>query len=384
MIPNIDFDFPDSAYVNSFRNENYHQVKGESLKNKTKRGEVSINFPKNILENDKADGTSEENSIFEGRGVLPEIPFESLPEIGFALGLSVFSGFWALWEAFGKKAVFGDQEEEEEDVLFLEGDEYDDDDESSSDIRKISAKRKRERHVVQGVDVTLFPIFKDEVVLKAVKFAEEKHKGQSRKTGEPYVTHLVEAARILAAALPEPRDQNKFGSTTREKLRETISACLLVATLDDPNSKSSNLLKGETNDRIKDELKENFGDATAELVLQAARMGKLMAGVRRRQRRKRRENNMMSSSANNSTTSSSEEEIEAQKEEQEEEIDDNEKLEELLLDVVKDPRVFLIKIAERLHNMRTLYALDRERRRPSRMKLCAFGVHLLKNWAFGP
>ena len=358
MIPNIDFDFPDSAYVNSFRNENYHQVKGESLKNKTKRGEVSINFPKNILENDKADGTSEENSIFEGRGVLPEIPFESLPEIGFALGLSVFSGFWALWEAFGKKAVFGDQEEEEEDVLFLEGDEYDDDDESSSDIRRISAKRKRERHVVQGVDVTLFPIFKDEVVLKAVKFAEEKHKGQSRKTGEPYVTHLVEAARILAAALPEPRDQNKFGSTTREKLRETISACLLVATLDDPNSKSSNLLKGETNDRIKDELKENFGDATAELVLQAARMGKLMAGVRRRQRRKRRENSMMSSSTNNSTTSSSEEEIEAQKEEQEEEIDDNEKLEELLLDVVKDPRVFLIKIAERLHNMRTLYALD--------------------------
>ena len=358
MIPNIDFDFPDSAYVNSFRNENYHQVKGESLKNKTKRGEVSINFPKNILENDKADGTSEENSIFEGRGVLPEIPFESLPEIGFALGLSVFSGFWALWEAFGKKAVFGDQEEEEEDALFLEGDEYGDDDESSSDIRRISAKRKRERHVVQGVDVTLFPIFKDEVVLKAVKFAEEKHKGQSRKTGEPYVTHLVEAARILAAALPEPRDQNKFGSTTREKLRETISACLLVATLDDPNSKSSNLLKGETNDRIKDELKENFGDATAELVLQAARMGKLMAGVRRRQRRKRRENSMMSSSANNSTTSSSEEEIEGQKEEQEEEIDDNEKLEELLLDVVKDPRVFLIKIAERLHNMRTLYALD--------------------------
>ena len=67
----------------------------------------------NILENDKADGTSEENSIFEGRGVLPEIPFESLPEIGFALGLSVFSGVWARWEAFGKKAVFGDQEEEE-------------------------------------------------------------------------------------------------------------------------------------------------------------------------------------------------------------------------------------------------------------------------------
>ena len=113
----------------------------ESLKNKTKRGEVSINFPKNILENDKADGTSEENSIFEGRGVLPEIPFESLPEIGFALGLSVFSGFWALWEAFGKKAVFGDQEEEEEDALFLEGDEYGDDDESGDEPAAVTVAR---------------------------------------------------------------------------------------------------------------------------------------------------------------------------------------------------------------------------------------------------
>ena len=93
------------------------------------------------------------------------------------------------------------------------------------------------------------------------------------------------------------------------------------------------------------ELRENFGNATAELVLQAARMGKVMAGVRRRQRRKRRDNN-----TNNRS---------------EEEIDDNKKLEELLLDVVKDPRVFLIKIAERLHNMRVageLYEVEDVRR----------------------
>jgi hypothetical protein len=341
-IPNIDFDFPDDAYTKLLRNENYHQV-GERLKNITKRGEVSFNFPKNILDGGNVDGRDNDN--FE---VMPEIPFESLPEIGFALGLSVFSGFWALWEAFGKKAVFGDQEEEDR----VEGNEFGD---GINDDRR-GAKRKRERHIVQGVDVTLFPIFKDEVVLKAVKFAEEKHKGQTRKTGEPYVTHLVEAARILAAALPEPRDQNKFGSTTQEKLRETISACLLVATLDDPNSKSSNLLKGEMNEKMVLELRENFGNATAELVLQAARMGKVMAGVRRRQRRKRRENSMMtmSSGSNNNNSDSPIE----KEEEEEEEIDDNEKLEELLLDVVKDPRVFLIKIAERVHNMRTLYALD--------------------------
>ena len=29
--------------------------------------------------------------------------------------------------------------------------------------------------------MTSFPIFKDEVVLKLIKFAEEKHKGQTRK-----------------------------------------------------------------------------------------------------------------------------------------------------------------------------------------------------------
>ena len=328
-IPNIDFDFPDDEQTKLLRNENYHQV-GETLKNITKRGEVSFNFPTNIL--DSGSGDKDANSK-NSNSTAPEIPLESLSEIGFALGLSVFSGFWALWEAFGKKAVFGDEEEEEDRIE--EDDRYDND---ILKIRRKRAKRIRERHIIQGVDVTSFPIFKDEVVLKAVKFAEEKHKGQTRKTGEPYVTHLVETARILATALPEPRDQNKFGSATQEKLRETISACLLVATLDDPNSKSSNLLRGETNKKMVLELRENFGNATAELVLQAARMGKVMAGVRRRQRRKRRDNN-----TNNRS---------------EEEIDDNKKLEELLLDVVKDPRVFLIKIAERLHNMRTLYTLD--------------------------
>ena len=40
-------------------------------------------------------------------------------------------------------------------------------------IRRVRAKRIRERHIIQGVDVTSFPIFKDEVSLKAVKFAGE-------------------------------------------------------------------------------------------------------------------------------------------------------------------------------------------------------------------
>ena len=323
---NVDFDFADDAYVKLFRNAEYHRMHIVS----SKRGEISLfKFPKNILSSDgDDDGSSRSRSSSNVENVdddgnnnnnnnsniimmpPPTTTTTTITEIGLATGLAVFSSFWALWEFAFKKAVFG------EDQLDAEN------------------ETKNNRNILQGVDVTRFPIFKDDVVLKAVEFAAEKHKGQQRKTGEPYVIHLVEAARILAAALPEP-DQ-KFGATTQEKLRETIAACLLMATLDDEKDKER--IKIE----VLDELREHFGESIAELVHQVSRMSKVNAGVRRRQRRKSRKNYEIS------------QEMQLV---EEEEGTDQEKLEELLLVVVKDPRVFLIKIAERLHNMRTLYVL---------------------------
>ena len=38
----------------------------------------------------------------------------------------------------------------------------------------------------------------EEVLARAYRFSEEAHRGQFRNSGEPYVTHAVEVAKILA------------------------------------------------------------------------------------------------------------------------------------------------------------------------------------------
>ncbi len=53
--------------------------------------------------------------------------------------------------------------------------------------------------VLYGVDVTHSPFFERPEVLRAVEFAAEAHRGQRRKTGEPYVAHCIETACIVEA-----------------------------------------------------------------------------------------------------------------------------------------------------------------------------------------
>ncbi|KOM31476.1 hypothetical protein LR48_Vigan01g103100, partial [Vigna angularis] len=55
---------------------------------------------------------------------------------------------------------------------------------------------------LDGVDVTGFPIFNDAKVQKAIAFARKAHRGQMRKTGDPYLTHCIHTGRILAALVP--------------------------------------------------------------------------------------------------------------------------------------------------------------------------------------
>lgn len=66
------------------------------------------------------------------------------------------------------------------------------------------------RSFLHGVDVTGSRYFQHEKVLAAVEFAAEAHKYQRRKTGEPYITHCIEAAIIVEACLPTVVDQNEL------------------------------------------------------------------------------------------------------------------------------------------------------------------------------
>ena len=130
----------------------------------------------------------------------------------------------------------------------------------------------------------------------AFRFAEEAHAGQTRKTGEAFVSHPLEVALILAELHMDTA---------------TLEAALLHDTVEDSEATI-------------DEVREAFGDEVAELVDGVTKLGKI--------------------------------EIESVSERQ------SNNLRKMLIAMAKDIRVILIKLADRLHNMRTLAALPEERR----------------------
>jgi len=133
-------------------------------------------------------------------------------------------------------------------------------------------------------------------VEEAYAFAAEHHAGQMRKSGEPFITHPLEVAAILA----------RLNLDTA-----TIQAALLHDVVED----SSVSLR---------EIRERFGEEVAALVDGVTKLGKIK----------------FSSLA------------EAQ----------SQNLRKMLIAMAKDIRVILIKLADRLHNMRTLDALPEEKR----------------------
>lgn len=58
---------------------------------------------------------------------------------------------------------------------------------------------------------------------RAYEFAAEAHKGQFRKSGEPYINHCVETARNVATLLPDPT------SVAAALLHDTIEDCKITA-----------------------------------------------------------------------------------------------------------------------------------------------------------
>ncbi|MEX2488171.1 MAG: bifunctional GTP diphosphokinase/guanosine-3',5'-bis pyrophosphate 3'-pyrophosphohydrolase [Pseudomonadales bacterium] len=135
-----------------------------------------------------------------------------------------------------------------------------------------------------------------EQVKKAYGFAEEAHEGQTRRTGEPYITHPLAVASILADMHMDHQ-------------------CLMAALLHDVIEDT-----GVPKHTISDE----FDDDVANLVDGVSKL-----------------RNIFQSRA------------EAQAE----------NFQKMTLAMSRDIRVILVKLADRLHNMRTIHALDIERRR---------------------
>ena len=135
------------------------------------------------------------------------------------------------------------------------------------------------------------------LVLRAYEAAEEAHRGQTRKTGEPYIFHPVEVARILANLRMD---------------HESIVAALLHDTIEDTP------LSWE-------DIENEFGSEVADLVEGVTKLDKMKFRTR----------------------------VEA----------DAESFRKLMLAMSRDLRVIFIKLADRLHNVRTLEAMSPGSRR---------------------
>jgi len=136
-----------------------------------------------------------------------------------------------------------------------------------------------------------------ERVREAYEFGEERHRGQKRVSGEPYITHPVAVADILADLRLDA---------------DTISAAILHDVIEDtPTAKA--------------EIVSMFGNVVAELVDGVSKLDQIQFKNRQ----------------------------EAQAE----------SFRKMLLAMVRDIRVIMVKLADRMHNMRTVGVMPPVKRR---------------------
>ncbi|WP_320777789.1 RelA/SpoT family protein [Streptomyces sp. CRN 30] len=128
---------------------------------------------------------------------------------------------------------------------------------------------------------------------KAYQVAERWHRGQKRKSGDPYITHPLAVTTILAELGMDPA---------------TLMAGLLHDTVEDTEYGL-------------EQLRRDFGDVVALLVDGVTKLDKVKFG----------------------------------------EAAQAETVRKMVVAMAKDPRVLVIKLADRLHNMRTMRYLKREK-----------------------
>src|SRR5512143_1362594 len=132
---------------------------------------------------------------------------------------------------------------------------------------------------------------------KAYIFSAKAHEGQLRLSGEPYLSHPLEVAFLLA--------QMGLGPVT-------VSSGLLHDTVEDSAA-------------TLDDLEEFFGDEVTDVVNGVTKIGQLIFGNRQTQQA--------------------------------------EYLRKMVLSMSHDIRVLLVKLADRVHNMRTLGFMEASKRR---------------------
>ncbi|TQV82560.1 bifunctional GTP diphosphokinase/guanosine-3',5'-bis pyrophosphate 3'-pyrophosphohydrolase [Exilibacterium tricleocarpae] len=135
------------------------------------------------------------------------------------------------------------------------------------------------------------------LVRRAYYYADQAHFGQLRRSGEPYITHPLAVANVLANMHMD---------------HQSLAAAMLHDVIEDTGIG-------------KQALTDQFGDTVAELVDGVSKLTQI--------------------------------EFESQAEKQ------AENFQKMALAMAKDIRVILVKLADRLHNMRTLAALNPEKKR---------------------
>lgn len=168
-----------------------------------------------------------------------------------------------------------------------------------------------------------------ELVERAFDLSREAHMGQTRMSGEPFVSHCVEVAHILAELQMDP---------------ETVAAGLLHDVVEDTEVRLGRI-------------RREFGGRVAELVDGVTRIAQI---ERRREER-----------AGGKYPEAKQADY----------------FRKFLLSMAKDLRVVLIKFADRLHNMRTISSLPPENQRYKALETLQvyvpmahrFGMYKLKN-----
>jgi RelA/SpoT family (p)ppGpp synthetase len=166
-------------------------------------------------------------------------------------------------------------------------------------LSKLPGASKRDHGLRRLVDTleTYLPKKQVETVMRAYEFGAKAHDGQTRKTGEPYISHPVAVAQSLAEMHLDS---------------EAIMAAILHDTVEDTEASLT-------------DIEESFGTEVALLVDGVSKLDQIQFRSR----------------------------AEAQAE----------SFRKMMLAMIGDIRVILVKLADRLHNMKTLDAMPGSKRK---------------------